>query len=550
MLRFSDARQMQGLAYSTDGGITYTHYSQNPVLDIGSTEFRDPQVFWHAPTEKWVMVIALADARQVQFYTSPNLKDWRFASDFGPLGAEGGVWECPDLFPLPVDGDPTKIKWVLEVDVQPVGGQYFLGQFDGERFMMDEAFAKELASTPYMPSGTVLFDFEQGLDGWQIEGEAFSASPARGALPMQSVIIGYQGEYLINSFYQGDKTVGKITSPAFKIEKDYINFLIGGGYHPDTTAIRLLVGGRVVRSSTGANTETMRWTHWPVAEWKGQTARIEIVDEHTGGFGHINIDHIMQSDEPAVHQREKAAWIDYGPDFYAVRSWQDAPLNDSSRVWIAWMSNWLYANDVPSEGFKGQQSLPRQLSLKSFPEGVKLLQAPVKALTSLRRDHVQLRALPISGTRPLEEFQPRQNAYELLVEIEPGNSPHVGLEIAAGTQNKTIIGYHSDRQELYIDRTQSGKVSFNPSFPSVSEAPLALQGGKLRLRIFVDQGSVEVFGGEGETVISSLIFPEAGDLGIRIFSEGGTSMLRQLDAWRLEAALPTQANTDAGRPAD
>ncbi|EMR04678.1 glycoside hydrolase family 32 protein [Cesiribacter andamanensis] len=536
MLRPSDGRQMQGIAYSTDKGNTYTHYDKNPVIDIGSTEFRDPQVFWHAPSNKWLMVIALADARKVQFYSSPNLKDWTFVSDFGPVGAEGGVWECPDLFPLPVDGDPNNIKWVLEVDVQPVGGQYFLGSFDGERFVVDPDFQKQLQTTSYVPKGKVLFDFEKGLEGWRQEGEAFSASPTKGALELQSVIIGYQGQQLVNSYYRQDKTVGRITSPAFTIDQEYINFMIGGGYHPDSTAIRLLIDGKVVRSTTGANTETMRWSNWPVKEWRGKTARIEIVDQHTGGFGHINVDHIMQSNEPAVHKREVAPWIDYGPDFYAVRSWQDAPQNGKSRVWIAWMGNWLYAHDLPTKGWKGMQSVPRELSLKAFPDGVRLVQQPVGSLKQLRKKHVQVQDLVVKGIVPVNDFQPDRNAYELVVEFDLGEAKHVGLHIAAGEKNKTIIGYREDQQQLYVDRTNSGKVGFNPSFPLMSEGPLSSANGTIRLRIFVDQCSVEVFGGEGETVISSLIFPEPEDLEVRLFSEGGSARVLKLDAWMLDAA--------------
>lgn len=537
MLRFSDGRQMQGIAYSTDGGRSYTHYEHNPVLDIGSTEFRDPQVFWYAPSERWVMTIALADERKVQFYSSPNLKDWTFLSDFGPAGAEGGVWECPDIFPLPVDGDTTNIKWLLQVDVQPVGGQYFIGSFDGERFVMDQSFENRLPTVAYMPSGQLLFDFEQGLTGWEMEGEAFAESPAKGALAMQSVIIGYKGEYLVNSFHQGDQTTGRLLSPEFRLEKDYINFLIGGGNHPGETAVNLVVDDKVVRTKTGMNTETMRWTNWEVKDLKGKNARIEIVDQHTGGFGHINVDHIMASDEPASYEQEKAFWIDYGPDFYAVRSWQDAPQNDTSRVWIAWMSNWLYAGDVPSEGFQGMQSLPRALALKTFPDGIRLVQTPVEKLKELRKNHFQVNKLAVEGINVLEGFMPSLNSYEIVVTFEAGASGHFGLHIAAGEEHKTVIGYQAEAQQVYVDRTRSGNTDFNAAFALRSEASLKPRDNTITLRIFVDQSSVEVFGNDGEVVISSLIFPEAGDVGIQLFSEEGSAMVRQLDAWELEAAL-------------
>ncbi|GGV29781.1 hypothetical protein GCM10010495_52490 [Kitasatospora herbaricolor] len=88
--------QAQSLAYSTDGGTTWTKYASNPVLNIGSQNFRDPKVFWNARTNSWLMTVALSADHKVSFYSSPNLRTWTKLSDFGPAGATGGLWECPD----------------------------------------------------------------------------------------------------------------------------------------------------------------------------------------------------------------------------------------------------------------------------------------------------------------------------------------------------------------------------------------------------------------------------------------------------------------------
>lgn len=131
--------QTQGISYSNDGGFTWTAYVDNPVLpNPGLKDFRDPKVIWHEESERWVMALAALD--RVKFYTSPDLKSWAFASDFGPgVGSQTGVWECPDLFPMRDDrtGD---LKYVLLVSVQdgaPNGGtgtSYFVGSFDGKKF--------------------------------------------------------------------------------------------------------------------------------------------------------------------------------------------------------------------------------------------------------------------------------------------------------------------------------------------------------------------------------------------------------------------------------
>ncbi|WP_375294198.1 GH32 C-terminal domain-containing protein [Microbacterium sp.] len=138
--------QNQALAYSVDGGTTWTTYGGNPVLDRGSADFRDPKVFRYrgAAGEYWVMVAVEAVERRVVIYRSDNLKLWTHLSDYGPRGAVEGVWECPDLFPLAVDGDPSDVRWVMLISLNegaPGGGsgtQYVVGSFDGVTFTPDD----------------------------------------------------------------------------------------------------------------------------------------------------------------------------------------------------------------------------------------------------------------------------------------------------------------------------------------------------------------------------------------------------------------------------
>lgn len=140
------SRQAQALAYSTDDGLTWAKYSGNPVLDRGTGEFRDPKVFrYEGPAGSyWVMVTVEAVDRQVLLYRSDDLTRWTFLSAFGPQRAVGGVWECPDLFPLAVEGDPSDVRWVLLISLNPggiaggSGTQYIIGRFDGVTFTADQ----------------------------------------------------------------------------------------------------------------------------------------------------------------------------------------------------------------------------------------------------------------------------------------------------------------------------------------------------------------------------------------------------------------------------
>lgn len=131
--------QMQSMAYSLDNGKTFTKYEGNPILTSSEKDFRDPKIFWYAPGKHWVMMLAVG--QHMEIYSSVNLKEWKKESEFGAMqGAHGGVWECPDLVEIPVEGTREK-KWVLICNLNPGGpfggsaAQYFVGSFDGKKFV-------------------------------------------------------------------------------------------------------------------------------------------------------------------------------------------------------------------------------------------------------------------------------------------------------------------------------------------------------------------------------------------------------------------------------
>lgn len=150
-------------------------------------------------------------------------------------------------------------------------------------------------------------DFERDAYApWTAEGEAFGPGPAPGTLPNQMEVTGYHGQRLVNSYYNGDGTIGVLTSPHFTLERHYLAFLIGGGGYPDETFMELVVDGQSVRRATGRNTapggsEMLDWEFWDVREFEGKTALIKIVDRRTGGWGHINVDYIIQTDRSPAH---------------------------------------------------------------------------------------------------------------------------------------------------------------------------------------------------------------------------------------------------------
>ncbi|MEK6258820.1 MAG: glycoside hydrolase family 32 protein [Planctomycetota bacterium] len=148
----------------------------------------------------------------------------------------------------------------------------------------------------------IVADFEGDSYGeWVATGEAFGPGPAKGTLSGQMHVEGYEGQRLVNSFFKGDATTGTLTSPEFTLQRKFVCFLIGGGQHEGKTCINLLVAGKVARTATGTNdkpggSERLDWHSWDVSDLAGKKVRLQIVDAATGGWGHVNVDHILQSD--------------------------------------------------------------------------------------------------------------------------------------------------------------------------------------------------------------------------------------------------------------
>ncbi len=400
--------QNQLIAYSNDRGRTWTKYAGNPVLDLGEKDFRDPKVMWHEPTGRWVMTVAWPVPRKVRFYSSPNLKDWTHLSDFGPAGSTTGIWECPDLFPLTVEGDSVrnrrspigKQKWVLIVNVgsgAPAGGsgcQYFVGDFDGKRFALDPSFPK-----PH------------------------------------------------------------------------------------------------------------------------------------------DVDHSRITEAPARSATQPVLWADFAPDFYAAVSWSDIPKHDGRRLWLGWMSNWEYAGDVPTSPWRSAMSMARELSLRRTEDGWLMVQRPVAEMKRLRGQRARLALKRVTGEADLSKLNgATAGLFELEAEVQPSADAVFALKLRSGLAEETILRVDVARQEFVLDRTRSGRVDFHGRFRGAYRAPLRLIDGWLKLRLFADASSVEVFVNDGETVQTSLTLPSPGARRLELEVMRGALPVANLSAWKLKSA--------------
>ena len=328
------------------------------------------------------MVLAAQD--RVIFYSSPDLITWTMESEFGEdVGGHGGVWECPDLFPLHADGEE---KWVLLVSINPGGPnggsatQYFVGEFDGK------------------------------------------------------------------TFYNGN---------------------------------------------------------------------------------------------PAT----EALWIDYGKDNYAGVTWSDVPEQDGRRIFMGWMSNWQYANQVPTQTWRNAMTLPREFLLDKSAEGYFLRSVPAVETEKLRVEKISLNPGPVNGRMnqgpPIGQEYPLYEI-DLLFEfdslLEEADS-EFGFILESKLGEKIAVACNTGTQSVFIDRMkESGKVDFSEHFTGKHAAPYPIpDNNQVRFQAFVDLSSIELFVDGGALVLTELVFPESGFESIHLYSSKEFVKLKEGVIYRLES---------------
>ena len=255
--------------------------------------------------------------------------------------------------------------------------------------------------------------------------------------------------------------------------------------------------------------------------------------------------HTFINDNP----RTTVLWADYGADFYAAQSWSNAP--DDRRIWLAWLNNWPYANQIPTSTWRGTMTIPRELRLVQTKEGLRLGQTAVPELAQLRQNAQRWQNIVVT---PGLAFVPRVygDQLEIIAEIEiPTEASNVGIRLRVGDGEATVVGYAPRSGTLFVDRTKSGQSSFNDQFARIHTAAAEPADGTLKLHIFVDRSSIELFANEGLITFSEQIFPGEASVGVELFAEGTAVPIRHLEIYQLRAALfrpwPANAATE-GRP--
>ena len=239
---------------------------------------------------------------------------------------------------------------------------------------------------------------------------------------------------------------------------------------------------------------------------------------------------------------DQVLWTDYGKDEYCAHRFYDAPNQFGDPIWIAWMSDWQYAEDLPTYPWKGQMTLARSVALETRPEGLRLAQQPVASVELLRGTEVTVEGTDLSAVNDrLSADDVSPEVFEIILTLRPGAAREAGIRLrlppdgdAPGPVVATV-GYDAASQQMFIDRPAAGNLNVAPEFPGLHRGPLALRDGQVEIRLFVDRSSIEAFGNQGERPITDLIYPKEPGQIVEGYAEGGGPELFRVQYWPLRS---------------
>jgi fructan beta-fructosidase len=218
-------------------------------------------------------------------------------------------------------------------------------------------------------------------------------------------------------------------------------------------------------------------------------------------------------------------WIDYGRDNYAGVTWSDIPATDGRRIHLGWMSNWDYAQVVPTGVWRSAMTLPRELILRNTSAGLRIVSVPVKELSILRSKTTDLHAQALTDSLDLTSTGINAAMCEVELELEfaeGAKNSICWLELKNTLGERYRVGYDADKNQYFSDRTQSGKKEFSPKFATkVHTAPRIRTGGPIKIRCFFDRSSCELFADQGEVTLTDIYFPNEDYSTIKLYTTGG-----------------------------
>jgi fructan beta-fructosidase len=233
----------------------------------------------------------------------------------------------------------------------------------------------------------------------------------------------------------------------------------------------------------------------------------------------------------------KTRWIDYGKDDYAGVIWSDIPVKDGRRIFLGWMSNWQYGTQVPTVKWRSAMTFPRTLLLVKDNGNYVLESRPIREITKLHAEAVSIKGQQVKGIKNISgsipfALSPMEMNVTFSVGIKTENT--FGIQLSNDMNEKLIVGYDVAKEQLFVDRTKSGIISFSTNFPAIATAPCMLENNQLKIYILIDAASIEVFAQNGKTVLTNIFFPTKPYNTLSLFSESETINISNFNVWKLK----------------
>jgi len=246
---------------------------------------------------------------------------------------------------------------------------------------------------------------------------------------------------------------------------------------------------------------------------------------------------------------DKVLITDYGQDFYAAQSFSDITVKDGRRIWLAWMANWRYPYQSPTDPWMGSMSIPREVSLRTIEDGsVRLFQEPISEIERLRATEYSINNIELEGNYSITDFS--GTAYEFEAMITWEDVEEFGIRVRQSDDEETVIGFNTETEKVFVDRTNSGLerlIDRNGHFFDFGtryETHYPTKRNQIKLRGFVDESSIELFVNDGEIVFTNLIYTKPTNTGIELYTKGGSVDIVSLNFYNLHSTWRNEPPKD------
>ncbi len=226
---------------------------------------------------------------------------------------------------------------------------------------------------------------------------------------------------------------------------------------------------------------------------------------------------------------DQSFFVDHGQDIYALQSWSNLP--DEREIWLGWMNNIGYMSKIPTTGWRGMMSIPRELSLKDDGERIKLVQKPVKELQELREEFYSAENIQLKNSKKINLSE---QSFEIKAELDFNQAEEVVFALHKSKEQESLLKLNRKENKIIIDLNKSGNTDFDETFLLEKEIEYNFKE-KVEVNIFADRSSLEVFIDGGEVSITNLVFPEETAEEIEIRSAEGQADIKILEVFKLNS---------------